>query len=149
MDPYNIIKLKLLAPLVYAKNQSTDPGADDSASFLPGPEAECIFFFTLNEEAGAHIDPDPAHYLGKPVFCGCTENKPGQQADQVAIPAGDYFFAQQRKTLGREEFIRMAIEVQREILWQRLEPLPGLYVRRLFEDGSPVTQIFRPVAGNF
>jgi hypothetical protein len=92
--------------------------------------------------------------LREAVFCGYTENKAenkaGQKVDhaeQLEIPAADYFFAQQREALDRETIISMAIEVQREILWQRLQPEPALYLRRLFEDGSQVTQIFRRYSG--
>jgi hypothetical protein len=127
MDTYEIVKLKLLkrcqAPFFQA-----DLKEWCQAPFSP---EECIFFFTLDELTGAAIDPDPAGYICDPVSC-------------EEIPAGDYFFAQQREALDRESCISMAIEVQREILWQRLQPQPGLYLRRLYEDGSPVTQIFRP-----
>ncbi|MDR0878563.1 MAG: hypothetical protein LBN21_10960 [Treponema sp.] len=117
MDVYNITRLKLFAPIERCQS----------------PFSESISFFTLDEAVGTNIDPDPAGYLGEQ----------GNQLDQIEIPAGDYFFAQQREALGREAVITMAIEVQREILWQRLQPEPGLYLRRLYEDGSPVTQVFR------
>jgi hypothetical protein len=38
----------------------------------------------------------------------------------------------------------MAIEQQKDGLWERLKPGNRLYLRILSEDGSPVTQLFRP-----
>jgi hypothetical protein len=62
----------------------------------------------------------------------------------VELPRGNYLFAQVRETLSRDEIIDLAIEVQSEGLWQRLELGFKYYLRFLFEDGSPVTQVFRP-----
>ena len=61
----------------------------------------------------------------------------------VELPAGNYLFAQKRESLDRESVINMAVEIQQEGLWQRLKPGRRLYLRRLFEDGSEVTQLFR------
>jgi hypothetical protein len=56
-----------------------------------------------------------------------------------------YLFDQQRSALNRAECTDMAIEQQTDGLWERLRPGNRVYIRRLFEDGSPVTQIFRPL----
>jgi hypothetical protein len=60
------------------------------------------------------------------------------------LPRGDYLFAQIRQVLNREEIVSMAVEIQKEGLWQRLKPGKRLYLRFLVEDGSFVTQLFRP-----
>jgi hypothetical protein len=46
--------------------------------------------------------------------------------------------------LNREEWLDMALEQQKDGLWERYKPENRLYVRYLFEDGCPVTQLFRP-----
>jgi hypothetical protein len=38
----------------------------------------------------------------------------------------------------------MAIETQKDGLWERLEPDSRLYLRFLTEDGRELTQVFRP-----
>jgi len=55
-----------------------------------------------------------------------------------------YLFAQRRGTLDRGECIGMAIEQQKDGMWERLWLTDRLYIRYLFEDGNFVTQIFRP-----
>jgi hypothetical protein len=42
----------------------------------------------------------------------------------------------------------MAIEQQKDGLWEQLRLGNHLYIRYLFEDGSPVTQVFRPYDRN-
>jgi hypothetical protein len=63
---------------------------------------------------------------------------------QLQLPAGQYLLVQQRKFLGREECIHLAVEQQKDGLWERFVPENRLYIRYLIEDGSPVTQLFRP-----
>jgi hypothetical protein len=65
------------------------------------------------------------------------------QAEKVQLPAGLYAFSQKRSWLNREECVFMASEQQKDGLWERLHLGNLLYIRRLFEDGSPVTQFFR------
>jgi hypothetical protein len=38
----------------------------------------------------------------------------------------------------------MAIEVQKDGLWERLEPDSRIYLRFLTEEGRELTQVFRP-----
>jgi hypothetical protein len=86
-------------------------------------------------------------YLGVPFFSGLVpEISPGKAGvgDRVfELEAGAYFFAQVRGALTRDECAALAIEVQREILWQRLAPRKLLCIRQLFEDGKTVTQALR------
>ena len=113
------------------------PSADEAAQ-------ELLFCFELNREQAGRIDPEADCFLGELVFSG--RGKGGQ--GKARLPAGLYLFVQQRGVLNREECIGMAIEQQKDGLWERLRPGDCLYIRYLFEDGSPVTQIFRPYSGN-
>ncbi|MCL2557754.1 MAG: hypothetical protein FWE09_04680, partial [Treponema sp.] len=61
-----------------------------------------------------------------------------------ALPAGLYAFAQKRRELRREECAAMAMDLQKDAIWEGHHPGSILYLRLLFEDGSPVTQLFRP-----
>jgi hypothetical protein len=105
---------------------------------------ELLFCFELEREQAGRIDPQEDHFLGELVFSGKGTSGP----DTVRLPAGLYLFAQQRGALNREECIAMAIEQQKDGLWERLHLKNLLYIRRLFEDGNPVTQIFRPYRQN-
>jgi hypothetical protein len=95
--------------------------------------------------------------LGPLIFAGRHEETTtpfGQQhggSRRLELPAGNYLFAQERRegnglraTLDRNEFVEMAIEVQKDGLWERLAPADRLYLRYLFEDGRAVSQVFRP-----
>ena len=161
MEESPLIHLDLRAPLSY-----TDaPGLTPFACLPPESEAagELLFCFELDGEQAKRIDPDKDHFLGKLVFAGqsgplANPAGSGDYGDRQ-LPAGLYLFAQQRRTfssrtlgsrtkgsraLGREDCIAMAIEQQKDGLWERLRLGDRLYIRYLFEDGSPVTQLFRP-----
>jgi len=131
-----LIHLDLRAPLEYAEA----PGLVPFACPPPADEAaqELLFCFELNREQAGRIDPEADCFLGELAFSG----KGGQ--GKVQLPAGLYLFAQQRRALNREECIGMAIEQHKDGLWERLRLGDLLYIRYLFEDGSPVTQILRP-----
>ena len=129
--------LYLRAPLEYEKVPElipfNCPPADENAP-------ELLFCFELDKEQAGRIDPQEDHFLGEPVFSGKGTNGQGN----IQLPAGLYLFNQQRGVLNREECITMAIEQHKDGLWERLHLGNLLYIRYLFEDGSPVTQIFRP-----
>ena len=139
MEDYSPVRLDLRAPLVYAEAHGLDPFnpaiAGDSAM------GEYMFYFELDPKQAGCIEPEAGCLLGGLVFSGqlAEEGKP-----LLAIPAGLYLFAQQRRVLCREECIELAIELQKDGLWERLQLESRLYIRRLFEDGSAVTQLFRP-----
>jgi hypothetical protein len=130
--------LSLCSPLEFEEA----PGLDPFACPPPADEntQESLFCFELDREQAGRIDPLADHFLGELVFSG--KEKSGQGGLQ--LPAGLYLFAQQRRRLNRDECIDMAIEQQKDGLWERLRLGNRLYIRRLFEDGSPVTQLFRP-----
>ncbi|MDR1251380.1 MAG: hypothetical protein LBK62_04350 [Treponema sp.] len=105
-----------------------------------GLQREALFCFELDPAQSLSIEPDREHFLGNLVFAARTErHSPGT----IQLPAGLYLFEQKREVLGREDCIDLAIEQQKDGLWERLKPSGRLYLRYLFEDGSPVTQLFR------
>jgi hypothetical protein len=102
--------------------------------YLKNPIRENLSYCTLNSAECSKIDPDPDRYLNS-AFENAAE-----------LPPGVYYFTQERKEiLENEKLLTMVMELQKEGLWERLKLEEKLYVRRLFEDGSPVTQIWRPV----
>ena len=143
MDEFPLRRLDLRAPLHYADAPNIPPFC-----LFPGKERndgeEAIFCFELNPEQANRIDPDPDHFLGELVFAGKNSGNENSAAQPLQLPAGQYLFAQQRRTLNRDECIAMAVEQHKDGLWERLKPENRLYIRFLFEDGSAVTQVFRP-----
>ncbi|MDR1420088.1 MAG: hypothetical protein LBI86_06930 [Treponema sp.] len=151
----DVVRLYLRAPLLYVEEKEAfpfvRPAAGRPGRIFPsraednGAQGEYIFHFEIEEKRGNVIDPNPAGYLECPVFSGrrteSRETVPGRPG--LELSEGVYFFAQAREALDREECTLMAIEVQRELLWQRLPPRKDLFIRRLFEHGKHVTQIWR------
>lgn len=161
MNGVQTIRLKLGAPLFYREIPAKLPADSGFAPFQYAIRAgELLFCFDLDPAQSRSIEPDPAALLGLLVFAGQVEGDAmqdeapisGQQgypaqhdrSRRLELPAGNYLFAQERDALNREECIKMAIEVQKDGLWERLVPADRLYVRYLFEDGRAVTQVFRP-----
>jgi hypothetical protein len=156
-----IQKLSLLKPLYYVPLALPNPFAGGN---VPLTESERLYCFELDEEQCLQVEPDKNAFLGSFVFGGSVlkdgilkdgalkggalkgEPKAAENAAEtlLELPAGNYLFAQKREILDRESIINAAVEIQQEGLWQRLKPGRRLYLRRLFEDGSEVTQLFRP-----
>ena len=135
-----MLRLDLRAPLEYAEDAGLDPFSYAAAE---GGVQESLFCFELDKEQAGRIDPDAGLFLGELVFSGGGNNEPGNPST-VRLAAGLYLFTQRRRTLNREECIYLAIEQQKDGLWEKLRLESRLYIRRLFEDSSPVTQLFRP-----
>jgi len=157
MNAPELIHLTLRSPIEYVEAPLVPfagffPAGDPAAGTHAAEEArEFLFRFELDQEQAARIDPDPAAFPGELVFAGRRgggREIAGQGAQSVAgrgtLPEGQYAFVQERRELGREECVAMAIEQQKDGLWERLRLGNLLYIRYLFEDGSPVTQLFRP-----
>ena len=149
MEESPLVRLNLRSPLVYAEIQ--DFPQDFEPACLAGKPAfeqeELLLCFELDPTQSLSIEPEPEYLCGALIFAGRgtdSAKNPVQDAKTVTLPAGKYLFAQRRKALGREEWLNMAIEQQKDGLWERLKPENRLYVRYLFEDGEPVTQLFRP-----
>jgi hypothetical protein len=143
MDESPAIRLDLRAPLLYAEAPGLEPFV-----YQAGEARELLFCFALDPGERGSIEPDRERLLGNLVFAGratdpapLTENAAGL----VRLPAGIYLFAQKREALDREACIDLAVEQQKDGLWERLNPGERLYVRYLFEDKKPVTQLFRPI----
>jgi hypothetical protein len=153
MEEFPMLRLDLRAPLLYAEA----PGLDPFNCPVPGKrsisknlttedtefhgEEEYLFCFEIDTDQAARIEPAADCFLGDLVFAGRGNGGRGERT----LPAGLYLFTQRRKALCKEEIIHMAIVQQKDGLWERLKPGNCLYVRFLSEDGSPVTQIFRPI----
>ena len=102
--------------------------------FLSAPVYENILYYALNPLEACKIDPSPERYL----YSGAEEVR--------ELPVGTYYFIQLRKEqIENEELIEMAIELQKEALWNRFKLENKLYRRKLFEDNSPVIQLWRPI----
>jgi hypothetical protein len=136
---FNILKLDLRAPLFYIRDRSLNPF--DGAPFT----GEHLFCFTVNSEQGFRIDPRGETYLGPLIDQGRLAPEKTGSPCRFELPPGTYLFAQMRELLSREASINMAMEIQMEGLWERLHLGCRLYLRYLFEDQRPVTQIFRPI----
>ena len=132
-----LIRLDLRAPLLYTETPGLEPFD------CPPPSetgTEFLFCFELDKEQSQSIEPQLENFLGRLVFSG--KNVQNQQGN-LELPAGLYLFAQQRGVIGREECIALAIEQQKDGLWEKIKLGNLLFIRLLYEDGSPVTQLFR------
>ena len=149
-----VSRLKLLSPLFY----TPDEGLKDAFLPLEEGEGELLFCFELEEANYRSFEPDKGIFFEKMIFAGravkmlsCGPLPAAVQiggkelsVGQFQLAAGNYLFSQERRLLTKEEAAALALEIQAEGLWQRLNLGRKLYLRRLFEDGSQVTQIFRP-----
>ncbi|MDR1210674.1 MAG: hypothetical protein LBK40_00425 [Spirochaetaceae bacterium] len=137
--------LRLHAPLYYVPDPALEPFC------FPGGE-ELALAFELDSETGQSIEPGEERYLAEPLWLGKAAEAAEAGAAETAampgipggfcIPRGVYFFSQIRELPGRDEWIRFAIEVQKEGLWRRNRLGGRLYLRAVYEDGA-AAQIFR------
>jgi hypothetical protein len=147
---YTLLKLELLAPLLYTEDRNLEP-------FRPPEGAEeTLFCFETDGEEGRSIEPAPAAFPGTLIFSGravpdAGERPPGdgpppvrERGGCVTLPKDSYLFVQTEGVLDRKHFAETAVEMQKDGLWERLEPENRIYLRYLFEDGRTVSQIFRP-----
>jgi len=130
------LNLELRSPLFYKKLETLP-------SFVPGRDDEFLLCYELNPAQAAGIEPDREQLLGPLQFAGQKE----AVTQEVTLPAGNYLFVQHRgeTILDREKWLDMAVEQQKDGLWERNKLGRHLYVRFLFEDGNYVTQVFREV----
>jgi hypothetical protein len=147
MNKIQTIRLELRAPLFYREDRNLEPWKLENSGPGDSAAAERLFCFALDAVQGQSIEPDPVRFLGPLLAAGSSVTEPANPAEAGSIlelSAGTYLFAQQRENLGREAFIGMAIELQKDGLWERLGLGDRLYLRYLAEDGKMVTQAFRP-----
>jgi hypothetical protein len=138
-------RLELLAPLFYIPAPELIPLRQGTGPQIPRGREDCLFCFTINEAQGQSIEPDPPALLGPVSAAGYGSPAP-EPGGGLELSPGHYLFAQERASLGREELICLAVEMQKDGLWERLRLENRLYVRYLYEDGETVTQLFRPYA---
>ena len=142
-----LIKLELRSSITYVKIDITPEKKEKT-----GKDEEILLCYELNPAQGRNIEPDREQFLGNLLFIGeKTSQKSGTDTGQTAcqevlLPLGTYIFVQCRENapLGREKWLDMAIEQQKDGLWERHKLENLIYVRYLHEDGAFVTQLFRP-----
>jgi len=144
MEHTPLTLLNLCTPLQYIKTERQNP------SILKNEEM--LFCYEVNPVQGGSIEPDRERFLGRLLFIGEksaeTPSGEGEKTKEiVSLPQGDYLFMQCRcaAVLTPDEWLDLAIEQQKDGLWERNKPGNLLYVRFLFEDGAFVTQVFRAV----
>jgi hypothetical protein len=146
--------LDLRSPLFYIKIEKLP------SSISEYDEVVCCY--ELNPAQGCRIDPQQDELIGHLMFAGKKATEPlcasfpvvsgdsslQDESSNVSLPARHYLFMQCRADapLCKEEWLDMAIEQQKDGLWERHKLENLLYVRYLHEDKQFVTQVFRPVA---
>jgi hypothetical protein len=150
-------RLHLLSPIFYREITLFSPGRDSVGGEIPdfpageffgfpedssGPEpfSEMLFHFRINRSAAFVLETDGKDYLESPIAAGQADVNGG-----LVLPAGKYFFTQVREKLDRGAFIKLALELQKEGLWERVRLGKTVYFRTLWEDGAQVSQVLRPV----
>jgi len=140
MEYTPLMNLYLRAPLVF-------PKIDGLPSEIRENE-EILLCYGLNPAQSRSIEPDRDLFLGSLVFAGRkTGDSCKLQEGAVELPTGNYLFTQRRSgqisPINTDEWLDLAVEQQKDGLWERYKPENRLFVRFLFEDGSLVTQLFR------
>jgi len=142
MQITQLIRLDLRAPINYIKTGKKKP---DLHSIAP-ENGEFFLCYNINPLQSRKIEPEREHLLGSLLFYG-EKSKKKINGQEVSLPQGAYLFMQQRsdQPLSQDQWLDMAIEQQKDGLWERNKLKDLLYVRYLYEDGAFVTQVFRPI----
>jgi hypothetical protein len=158
-----MMRLELLAPLFYTKFPEDITRRHGEYGGIENEEI--LFCFEINPKQGCDIEPDHKQFLGNLLFAGHKDNTSNPLSTSVpaeplceinrndaenvvVLPAGCYLFLQHRgdMALNQGEWLDMAIEQQKDGLWERHKLGNLLYLRYLHEDGAVVTQVFRLLA---
>ena len=158
MEQTPLTLFNLCTPLQYNKSECQDPSL---LKYEKLENEEIILCYEVNPIQGCSIEPERDYFLGKLMFIGqkLPESKVAsassatngtdetERNNLVSLPQGNYLFTQCRSNtvLSSDEWLDLAIEQQKDGLWERNKLLNLLYIRFLFEDGSFVTQVFRTV----
>jgi hypothetical protein len=110
---------------------------------FPENAEEVLIMFKVDDVNGQSIEPNVATLLEQIQQIGVMEKDHSAEEKSIALPAGNYFFAQVREILDAVGSAKLAAEIQKEALWERRKLGSTVYLRYLHEHGSPVTQIFR------
>lgn len=129
--------LNLLNPLFYISETMSD-------AFVNPINIEKLFCYEIANPAALEFEPDRNFFPGTLIFSGRTAGNDKTGSPVPALKPGKYLFTQVREILEKDEIIDLIIDVQQEGLWQRLIPEKIYFIRYVYEDGCPVTQIFRP-----
>ncbi|MCL2441612.1 MAG: hypothetical protein FWD14_07705 [Treponema sp.] len=152
MKKTSLVCLDLRTPITYIEGLSQGRNTEGT-----GKIEEMLFCYELNPLEIRKIDPDKERFLGTQIFVGHKTNQEAHDSfcelplcepkNEVSLPIGRYLFMQIRAdaVLNREEWLDLAIEQQKDGLWERHKPANILFVRFLHEDGAFVTQVFRPI----
>ena len=134
------MRLDLREPLKFEKISFEENGSNLNIT----EHEEVLLCYELNSDQSRSIEPDCENFLGSFLFSG--RKIEGQITEQVvSLPQGIYLFMQQRSAhaLNQAEWVDLAIEQQKDGLWERNKLENLLYIRFLHEDGAFVTQVFR------
>ena len=141
-----LIKIRLCAPLAYEKIDKNDDFCINLSK-----NDDFIQCYTINPQQNSDIEPNRDNFLESLVFTGFKNDEKNINTtiinQEALLPQGQYLLVQQRSSqpLSQPEWLEMAIEQQKDGLWERNKLGNLLYVRYLFEDGQFVTQVFRQV----
>jgi len=153
MERAPLTLLNLCTSLQYIKSESQDTSVLKYEE-LKNDTGEILLCYEVDHIQGGSIEPDRDRFLGNLLFAGRKppkiSNASAEETEEkklVSLPQGNYLFMQCRSdaVLTPDEWLDLAIEQQKDALWERNKPLNLLYVRFLFEDGAFVTQVFRAV----
>ena len=140
MEETMLKKLDLRAPLVYSMT--------DNLPSILAENDEFLLCYDLDPIQSRSIEPIPEHLLGSLVFSGIKGDTGDSGVKKVFLPAGMYLFTQCRGSKGsleQDTWLNLAIDQQKDSLWERQKPGNRLYIRFLYEDDAFVVQVFRPV----
>ena len=129
----------LCTPLTYSQTECLPAEIHKNEEFL--------LFFELDPAQSLSIEPVKELLPLKLIYIGkkIPETDP-TDTEKIILPAGKYIFSQQRSDsplLAQEEWLDMAVEQQKDALWEQNKLKNRLYIRYLYEDDLFVTQLFR------
>jgi len=133
-----MMNLDLRAPLIYEKVRELPEKFNENAEYL--------ICYELDLNQASDIEPNTELLLEREIFIGKKADKlPENSKEIVELSAGLYLFTQCTGLLSRDEWLELAVEQQKDGLWERNTLKNTLYIRFLYEDGNYVTQIFRSI----
>ena len=141
MSTPSFLYLDLCTPLFFSKINDIPVEIQKNEEFL--------FFYELDSTQGCSIEPVKESLLKKLISIGQKkiDSDSLQGIDRLVLPAGKYLITQQRGNYGileQKEWLNMAVEQQKDGIWEHYKLINQLYVRYLFEDNQFVTQLLRP-----
>ncbi|MDR2730680.1 MAG: hypothetical protein LBB81_07275 [Treponema sp.] len=133
-----MMNLDLRASLIYEKSGEFQANFNENEEYL--------ICYKLDLTQAGSIEPQRELLLEKEVYIGKkTYDRAGQGKETVELATGLYLFTQLSEFLNQEEWLDLAIEQQKDGLWERNSLKNELFIRYLYEDGRIVTQLFRPI----